>query len=161
MSWDDAGGPARGWAGPERQARPGPPMFDMMGRGPARPIKNLNFVGRGLARPVKFSEDGPRPGPDHQIFRGWAAVGPSPSHLKKFTAWPGPAHHFFKRLCPAGQDLSHGSEAHETRDPYGPARQLRGPAHVLFRTKTCMYTCLLYTSPSPRDGLLSRMPSSA
>ena len=37
--------------------------------------------------------------------------------------------------------------------------------------KTCMkhynldpayyYTCLLYTSPSPRDGLLSRMPSSA
>ena len=25
----------------------------------------------------------------------------------------------------------------------------------------CVYTCLLYTSPSPRDGLLSRMPSSA
>ena len=25
----------------------------------------------------------------------------------------------------------------------------------------CKYTCLLYTSPSPRDGLLSRMPSSA
>ena len=24
-----------------------------------------------------------------------------------------------------------------------------------------MYNCLLYTSPSPRDGLLSRMPSSA
>ena len=23
------------------------------------------------------------------------------------------------------------------------------------------YRCLLYTSPSPRDGLLSRMPSSA
>ena len=23
------------------------------------------------------------------------------------------------------------------------------------------YDCLLYTSPSPRDGLLSRMPSSA
>ena len=31
-------------------------------------------------------------------------------------------------------------------------------------TKHCMHescTCLLYTSPSPRDGLLSRMPSSA
>ena len=26
---------------------------------------------------------------------------------------------------------------------------------------TLPYTCLLYTSPSPRDGLLSRMPSSA
>ena len=24
-----------------------------------------------------------------------------------------------------------------------------------------IYSCLLYTSPSPRDGLLSRMPSSA
>ena len=24
-----------------------------------------------------------------------------------------------------------------------------------------VYVCLLYTSPSPRDGLLSRMPSSA
>ena len=28
-------------------------------------------------------------------------------------------------------------------------------------TATINYTCLLYTSPSPRDGLLSRMPSSA
>ena len=28
-------------------------------------------------------------------------------------------------------------------------------------TKDILYTCLLYTSPSPRDGLLSRMPSSA
>ena len=27
--------------------------------------------------------------------------------------------------------------------------------------KTLDYLCLLYTSPSPRDGLLSRMPSSA
>ena len=25
----------------------------------------------------------------------------------------------------------------------------------------CINACLLYTSPSPRDGLLSRMPSSA
>ena len=28
-------------------------------------------------------------------------------------------------------------------------------------TKALVYACLLYTSPSPRDGLLSRMPSSA
>ena len=27
--------------------------------------------------------------------------------------------------------------------------------------QTPKHTCLLYTSPSPRDGLLSRMPSSA
>ena len=26
---------------------------------------------------------------------------------------------------------------------------------------TCVFSCLLYTSPSPRDGQISRMPSSA
>ena len=36
---------------------------------------------------------------------------------------------------------------------------LAGPAVVEFGTNWC--GCLLYTSPSPRDGLLSRMPSSA
>ena len=35
------------------------------------------------------------------------------------------------------------------------ARDGQGPTFVE------AYTCLLYTSPSPRDGLLSRMPSSA
>ena len=29
------------------------------------------------------------------------------------------------------------------------------------KTQLLSVTCLLYTSPSPRDGLLSRMPSSA
>ena len=29
------------------------------------------------------------------------------------------------------------------------------------QNKEVLGTCLLYTSPSPRDGLLSRMPSSA
>ena len=35
--------------------------------------------------------------------------------------------------------------------------------HLLFIPKKneVSYVCLLYTSPSPRDGLLSRMPSSA
>ena len=31
----------------------------------------------------------------------------------------------------------------------------------LFKILLKDYNCLLYTSPSPRDGLLSRMPSSA
>ena len=35
----------------------------------------------------------------------------------------------------------------------------RGKAFV-FYPERCI-SCLLYTSPSPRDGLLSRMPSSA
>ena len=32
---------------------------------------------------------------------------------------------------------------------------------ILVYTTYRIYDCLLYTSPSPRDGLLSRMPSSA
>ena len=31
----------------------------------------------------------------------------------------------------------------------------------ILKFRTMYETCLLYTSPSPRDGLLSRMPSSA
>ena len=34
-------------------------------------------------------------------------------------------------------------------------------ASTVSRTSAQGYYCLLYTSPSPRDGLLSRMPSSA
>ena len=32
---------------------------------------------------------------------------------------------------------------------------------LLVKKLLSSFTCLLYTSPSPRDGLLSRMPSSA
>ena len=34
-------------------------------------------------------------------------------------------------------------------------------AYLLALPFTCIYLCLLYTSPSPRDATLSRMPSSA
>ena len=34
-------------------------------------------------------------------------------------------------------------------------------ASTLYKMLGTSYYCLLYTSPSPRDGLLSRMPSSA
>ena len=34
-------------------------------------------------------------------------------------------------------------------------------AHRVISWSTGLWGCLLYTSPSPRDGLLSRMPSSA
>ena len=34
-------------------------------------------------------------------------------------------------------------------------------SQAIYRWSTRKKTCLLYTSPSPRDGLLSRMPSSA
>ena len=35
------------------------------------------------------------------------------------------------------------------------------PEPTVDRTEAIRLICLLYTSPSPRDGLLSRMPSSA
>ena len=36
-----------------------------------------------------------------------------------------------------------------------------GYRHGAVRNRSEFKVCLLYTSPSPRDGLLSRMPSSA
>ena len=38
---------------------------------------------------------------------------------------------------------------------------LRGKLQALGDQATLRYSCLLYTSPSPRDATLSRMPSSA
>ena len=85
-------------------ARPGPSNFERMGRGPAQPIKIL--------------EDGPRPGPGHQKFRGWVAARPSPSHFQIFKARPGPAHPIFIDLGPA----------HHIFKSLGPARP--GPSQL-------------------------------
>ena len=50
-------------------------------------------------------------------------------------------------------------EAHQRAQEDG---NVRRPRNVLDIGETVVLdTCLLYTSPSPRDGLLSRMPSSA
>ena len=38
---------------------------------------------------------------------------------------------------------------------------LEGKYQAMSDAELQAQTCLLYTSPSPRDGLLSRMPSSA
>ena len=50
-----------------------------------------------------------------------------------------------------------------TMKPHVMAERFRFAEWLLYQAaKTRLdYTCLLYTSPSPRDGLLSRMPSSA
>ena len=39
--------------------------------------------------------------------------------------------------------------------------QVSGQGSYVLKMDPGAQTCLLYTSPSPRDGLLSRMPSSA
>ena len=50
-------------------------------------------------------------------------------------------------------------------DEYDTAYFDKGPKFLHYRPRVVLLTsvefCLLYTSPSPRDGLLSRMPSSA
>ena len=48
-----------------------------------------------------------------------------------------------------------------TGAPKGVVRDTGGSIVSLKWTMKNIYGCLLYTSPSPRDGLLSRMPSSA
>ena len=51
-----------------------------------------------------------------------------------------------------------------TEDEFKPLRLMNGlylQLHAYMLRIAIPYGCLLYTSPSPRDGLLSRMPSSA
>ena len=52
---------------------------------------------------------------------------------------------------------------HDTYNGYRYWKEnIKGKKHTDFVVlKGIEYDCLLYTSPSPRDGLLSRMPSSA
>ena len=44
---------------------------------------------------------------------------------------------------------------------FSQARERREVQYGIAVARAAVSTCLLYTSPSPRDGLLSRMPSSA
>ena len=46
------------------------------------------------------------------------------------------------------------------REKLFPEAKVRNMAYQMIQATYYMH-CLLYTSPSPRDGLLSRMPSSA
>ena len=46
-------------------------------------------------------------------------------------------------------------------DPMPPLAALDVVAAEVGHAPDLLWLCLLYTSPSPRDGLLSRMPSSA
>ena len=55
-------------------------------------------------------------------------------------------------VLPNVRVISQGELAEALEDELFARRQTEGEK---------AYTCLLYTSPSPRDGLLSRMPSSA
>ena len=62
-----------------------------------------------------------------------------------------------RKLYKAGQDAL---PEHE-REKNGPPEVLNGNREPITASIGNGSNCLLYTSPSPRDGLLSRMPSSA
>eukprot|EP00657_Telonema_sp_P-1_P002094 TRINITY_DN15008_c0_g2_i1.p1 TRINITY_DN15008_c0_g2~~TRINITY_DN15008_c0_g2_i1.p1 ORF type:complete len:194 (+),score=29.02 TRINITY_DN15008_c0_g2_i1:307-888(+) len=70
-------------------------------------------------------------------------------------------HAFLKRLSAASWSFcrpDHGSSSGRRIRPSAEASKwLRLPLHPVL----CVDTCLLYTSPSPRDRTRSRMPSSA
>ena len=51
------------------------------------------------------------------------------------------------------RDLDYSEEFENGKIALGKKKYIKAQDHF--------NTCLLYTSPSPRDGLLSRMPSSA
>ena len=86
-------------------------------RGPPHGLgraSQIESIGRDPARPTNFLFGGPRPGPAHQILRGWAAARPGPSNFGRMGRGqarpikfsddgprPGPAHHIFKNLGPA------------------------------------------------------------
>ena len=59
-------------------------------------------------------------------------------------------------LATTGQNIANvGNDSYARRE--APISEVTSGKDVLQVSNTC----LLYTSPSPRDGLLSRMPSSA
>ena len=61
--------------------------------GPGRPIKTREPYGLSGSAYLEPASRGPRPGPAHQISRGWAAAlpGPSQSSDRSGPARPGPA----------------------------------------------------------------------
>ena len=99
---------------------------------------------RSLGQP-RLQQQQQHRGPTPQRVR-WTVTGPSLAgrlHSLGFRFWVS------------------SRKSHTTRDE-GISRWL-SPPRLILRDQvgsTCS-RCLLYTSPSPRDGLLSRMPSSA
>ena len=54
-----------------------------------------------------------------------------------------------------------GGPIFDTQDPNDLGALMASMETIGFQGTSVAEACLLYTSPSPRDGLLSRMPSSA
>ena len=64
---------------------------------------------------------------------------------------------YYKRSTDGGASWSAKKRLSFDSSPSWTPAVAAGPSNLIH----VVWTCLLYTSPSPRDGLLSRMPSSA
>ena len=68
---------------------------------------------------------------------------------------------FTEQACEYSAEVLRGYGYEPELSNKGAVRCSMGPAPRLAIAAHTDTLCLLYTSPSPRDGLLSRMPSSA
>ena len=73
---------------------------------------------------------------------------------------------YMTELCQETVTTVEQREVQDLDDDGNPRRDLNGDVITILvdhevRTQQPVYGCLLYTSPSPRDEVLSRMPSSA
>ena len=68
---------------------------------------------------------------------------------------------FQKDLLESVRQMKTGKAARTTVVALTAAAEARAKVGVSQSEFALLLGCLLYTSPSPRDGLLSRMPSSA
>ena len=74
-----------------------------MGSGPGRPVKTHGAPhGPGGDAHKEPTSHGPRPGPTHQISRGWAAARPGSSNFQEDGPRPGPS-----KLQRMGRSPSH------------------------------------------------------
>ena len=80
-------------------------------------------------------------------------------HSGKSSSMPLPRVALYVSMIVMGVLFTLFSVAYIGRMAYGDWRVLPEPPLLWFNSLVIL--CLLYTSPSPRDGLLSRMPSSA
>ena len=95
-----------------------------------------------------------RPGRQHDASSSRRGAAPSPKALRRALARRGAALEVAALL-----DGRAPAAAGSNKNLAGAARPRWAP--WLLAASTLLDDCLLYTSPSPRDGLLSRMPSSA
>ena len=90
----------------------------LMGSGPGRPVRTHRPPhGPGGAAHIEPTYHGPRLGPVHQFFRGWAAARPGPSKFQRTGLGPAQSMTFSSFHGPARPGPSHFQKSRP-----GPAR---------------------------------------